>query len=36
MVDVATRELGARLIEVEPLADGPLPLPARAEEADEF
>ncbi len=36
MVDVAIRELGARLIEVEPLADGPLPLAAQGEEADEL
>jgi hypothetical protein len=35
MVDVAILELGARLIEVEPLSDGPLPLAALPEEADE-
>jgi hypothetical protein len=36
MVDVAIRELEARLIEVEPLTDGPLPLAAFPEEAEEF
>jgi hypothetical protein len=36
MVDVAIRELEARLIEVEPLTDGPIPLAALPEEAEEL